>query len=89
MGQDRREAEKADLNSAYDLIRGLLSTIVDVHERAMLIRNLEVLHDAAWRTVAPTASENPSSPTSKTATYGSASGAENTTESGETYDKQA
>jgi len=53
MGQDSREAKRNDLNSAYDLIRGFFASIVDVHERAMLVRNLELLHETAWSTVAP------------------------------------
>ena len=62
MDQDSdTEAKRSDLNSAYDLIRGFFASIVDVHERAMLVRNLELLHETAWQSVAPSAKEKASS----------------------------
>ena len=54
---EKDEQKRQDLNSAYDLIRGYFASVQDVHERALLIRNLELLHETAWQTVAPSAEE--------------------------------
>ena len=84
MGETSSKEENRDeLNSAYDLIRGFFASVVDVHERAMLVRNLELLHDTAWRwleTAAPGAERTATSQTSTTLSSGSVSGVDDLTE---------
>ena len=90
MGEN--STEKAS-RSAYDTVKGgLMGLSIDTHSKGYLVRNLDYLYEQYLtlidQIVALSATASRSSQTSTIQSSGSVSGVDDTTESGETYDKE-